>query len=109
MPDFKGMRGALCLAPMAGITDRTFREICKNYGCDFGVTEMISANGLVRSPGESHIQQQLMEKAPGRVFVSGYARSIARIKMFSDAARANGNLSLLGTRMCADIRTAAFG
>lgn len=34
------------LAPMAGITDRAFRETCKNYGAAFVVGEMVSAKGL---------------------------------------------------------------
>ncbi|MCL2737773.1 MAG: ribonuclease J [Alphaproteobacteria bacterium] len=33
---------------------------------------------------------EIMAKAPGRVFVSGYSRSIARMKMFADAAREVG-------------------
>lgn len=35
------------LAPMAGATDQAFREIAKDYGCDFLVSEMVSAKGLV--------------------------------------------------------------
>lgn len=31
------------LAPMAGFTDVTFRRICTEFGCERGVTEMISA------------------------------------------------------------------
>lgn len=34
------------LAPMAGITDKTFRRICREWGCGFAYTEMISAKGL---------------------------------------------------------------
>lgn len=36
----------LFLAPMAGYTDLSFRTLCKEYGCDLTVTEMISAKGL---------------------------------------------------------------
>lgn len=36
----------LFLAPMAGITDRAFRQICKEYGADILVTEMISSRGI---------------------------------------------------------------
>lgn len=31
------------LAPMAGVSDRPFRELCQRYGADFTVAEMISA------------------------------------------------------------------
>ncbi len=33
-------------APMAGITDSSFRQLCKKYGADVVYTEMISADGL---------------------------------------------------------------
>ena len=36
----------LILAPMAGVTDRTFRNICKNYGAEFTVSEMVCAKSL---------------------------------------------------------------
>ncbi len=34
------------LAPMAGITDKPFREICRNYGAGMVFSEMVSAKGL---------------------------------------------------------------
>ena len=34
------------LAPMAGITDRAFRMLCKEQGCGLTYTEMVSAKGL---------------------------------------------------------------
>ncbi len=37
----------LILAPMAGITDRPFREICKNYGVGAVCTEMISSKAIM--------------------------------------------------------------
>ncbi len=36
----------ILLAPMAGITDRAFRKICKNYGVGLVCTEMVSSKGL---------------------------------------------------------------
>lgn len=36
----------LFLAPMAGITDRPFRMICKEMGADVLITEMVSTRGL---------------------------------------------------------------
>lgn len=33
----------IVLAPMAGISDRPFRELCQHYGADYTVAEMISA------------------------------------------------------------------
>lgn len=34
------------LAPMAGVTDRAFRKICREYDCGLVYTEMISSKGL---------------------------------------------------------------
>lgn len=36
----------LVLAPMAGITDKAFRTICKEFGVGLTVTEMVSVKGL---------------------------------------------------------------
>ena len=32
------------LAPMAGVTDRPFRNLCRRYGAALAVSEMVSAN-----------------------------------------------------------------
>jgi len=39
-------KNSLILAPMAGITDQGFRKICKKYGADVTVSEMVSSKGL---------------------------------------------------------------
>ncbi len=38
----------LWLAPLAGYTDQAFRRICKEHGADVLVSEMVSADGLIR-------------------------------------------------------------
>ena len=38
----------LYLAPMAGITDKIFRRLCKEQGADVMVTEFVSAEGIFR-------------------------------------------------------------
>jgi nifR3 family TIM-barrel protein len=38
----------LYLAPMAGVTDSVFRQLCKEYGADVLVTEFVSAEGVFR-------------------------------------------------------------
>lgn len=38
--------GRLILAPMAGVTDRAFRQICREHGAALTVTEMVSAKAL---------------------------------------------------------------
>lgn len=41
------------LAPMAGIADRAFRELCCRYGAAYTVTEMVSAKGLTMGDKKS--------------------------------------------------------
>lgn len=38
--------GRLALAPMAGVTDRAFRQICREHGAALTVTEMVSTKAL---------------------------------------------------------------
>lgn len=40
------------LAPLCGVTDHIFREICYSMGCDLAYTEMISAMGYLCAPGQ---------------------------------------------------------
>ena len=35
--------GYCALAPMAGVADRAFRELCKSYGAAYTAGEMVSA------------------------------------------------------------------
>ena len=63
------------IAPMAGVTDRPFREICFEQGGDAAVTEMVSAKALYyknrgsetllrRGPGERLLAVQLFGREP---------------------------------------------
>jgi tRNA-dihydrouridine synthase B len=38
----------LYLAPMAGVSDKIFRQLCKEYGADILTTEFVSAEGIFR-------------------------------------------------------------
>jgi tRNA-dihydrouridine synthase B len=44
LPWLGGLRRLL--SPMAGVTDRAFREICRRFGADMGFCEFASASGL---------------------------------------------------------------
>src|SRR3972149_5895796 len=46
-------RGKLILAPLAGITDRPFRLLCRENGADVTVTEMVPAQGLLMQPART--------------------------------------------------------
>ncbi len=52
----------LVLAPLAGYTDKAFREICSLFGSDSAVSEMVSAEGLSRG---SEKTLELTEKYDG--------------------------------------------
>ena len=41
------------LAPMAGIADMAFRELCTNFGAGYTVTEMVSSKGLTMGDKKS--------------------------------------------------------
>lgn len=49
MPWLSLPSGAVGLAPLAGISDSPFRELCREYGADFVFSEMISAAGICRN------------------------------------------------------------
>src|SRR3989304_180695 len=46
-------RGKLILAPLAGITDTSFRLLCRENGADVVLTEMASAKGLLMQPART--------------------------------------------------------
>jgi tRNA-dihydrouridine synthase B len=48
LPWLQTDRPPLYLAPMAGVTDFVFRQICKELGADVMVTEFVSAEGIIR-------------------------------------------------------------
>ncbi|MDH4330881.1 MAG: tRNA-dihydrouridine synthase family protein [Candidatus Moranbacteria bacterium] len=52
----------LILAPMAGITDKAFREICTDWEVDVTWSEMVSAEGLVRNSLEDNKSLELAER-----------------------------------------------
>src|SRR4051794_1869792 len=45
---FSSIRFPLYLAPMAGVSDKIFRQLCKERGADVLVTEFVSAEGVFR-------------------------------------------------------------
>jgi nifR3 family TIM-barrel protein len=63
MVKFKNLeiQGRLALAPMAGVTDTAFREICREFGAALTCTEMVSARALVYQDGKTHALLRLGE------------------------------------------------
>src|SRR3954451_7486325 len=48
LPWFRDGAFPLYLAPMAGVSDKIFRQLCKARGADVLVTEFVSAEGVFR-------------------------------------------------------------
>ena len=53
--------GRVALAPMAGVADQAFRELCVGFGASYVVSEMVSSKGLHFSDRKS---AELMELSP---------------------------------------------
>ena len=47
LPDSRAAGFPLFLAPMAGVTDLVFRQLCKEHGADVLTTEFVSADGIL--------------------------------------------------------------
>ena len=56
------IRGFAALAPMAGVTDRAFRELCVDFGAAYVMGEMVSAKGLVYQSEKSRELLVLSDK-----------------------------------------------
>ena len=41
------IEGLAALAPMAGVTDKAYRKICRDFGAAFTVTEMVSSRAVI--------------------------------------------------------------
>ena len=50
------------LAPMAGMADKAFRELCADYGAGYTVTEMVSSKGLTMGDKKSAMLLTLGER-----------------------------------------------
>ena len=48
------IRDGLALAPMAGVTDRAFRRVCRQFGASYSVSEMVSAKALCLEQAARH-------------------------------------------------------
>ena len=50
------------LAPLCGVTDRPYRTICAELGCECGYTEMVSAMGFLCAPVGQPATYSLLER-----------------------------------------------
>jgi tRNA-dihydrouridine synthase B len=79
------LKNNLIVAPMAGVTDRPFRQLCKAMGAGMAVSEMISANSQLWNTTKSQRRTDHQgEVEPIAVQIAG-----ADPQMMADAARHN--------------------
>jgi len=91
------LQGKALLAPLAGITNLSFRLMAREFGCHLCFTEMISANGLIResaktieylktTPQDQPLGVQIFGADPGIMaeaarFVAGHHPALIDINM----------------------------
>ncbi len=67
------INGFAALAPMAGVADRAFRELCVDFGAAYVVGEMVSAKGITYNSEKSYELLELSEKErPAAIQLFGY-------------------------------------
>ena len=52
------LRNGLFVAPMAGVTDRPFRALCRRFGAALAVSEMVSARPELRHTRKSRLRRE---------------------------------------------------
>ncbi len=71
------INGYAALAPMAGVSDRAFRELCVDFGAGYVVGEMVSSKGITYHNDKSIELLALSEKErPAAVQLFGYEPQI---------------------------------
>jgi tRNA-dihydrouridine synthase B len=79
------LRNNLVVAPMAGVTDRPFRQLCKSMGAGMAVSEMVASNSLLWGSQKTRRRANHEgEVDPISVQIAG-----AEPKMLAEAARYN--------------------
>ncbi len=79
------LRNNLFVAPMAGVTDRPFRQLCKQFGAGLAVSEMVASNSLLYGSEKTRRRANHDgEVDPISVQIAG-----ADPQMMADAARYN--------------------
>ena len=79
------LRNGLFVAPMAGITDRPYRALCRRYGAGLAVSEMVSARPDLRATRKSRLRREHAgEAGPVSVQIAG-----ADPSMMAESARLN--------------------
>ena len=101
------LRNPLIVAPMAGVTDRPFRQLCKRLGAAMAVSEMVTSNSLLYGSAKTRRRADHEgETAPISVQIAG-----ADPAMMAEAARYNADrgAQIIDINMGARIPVSATG
>ena len=79
------LRNNLFVAPMAGVTDRPFRQLCKRMGAGLAVSEMVTSNSLLYGSAKTRRRAN----HDGEVAPVSLQTARADPRMMADAARYN--------------------
>jgi tRNA-dihydrouridine synthase B len=79
LPWFSNGRFPLYLAPMAGVSDKIFRQLCKERGADVLVTEFVSSEGVFRRNARTrgYLDFDAIERPIGVQLFGGNAEHMA--------------------------------
>ncbi len=81
------LKNNLVLAPMAGVTDRPFRQLCRSLGAGMAVSEMVSSNSLLWGSAKTKRRaDHTGEEEPRSVQIMG-----ADPEMMAEAAKYNAD------------------
>ena len=82
----------VALAPMAGVADRAFRELCVEHGAGYVVTELISAKGVSRGDKGSH-----------ELLLLGEKEHPCAIQLFGDEPDTMANAAIKALKYCPEV------
>ncbi len=80
------------LAPMAGVADKTFREMCKDFGAAYTVSEMVSAKGV-----------SMGDKKSNELMIISDVEHPSAIQIFGNDPATMAQAALSAVKMNADI------
>ena len=83
------LRNGLFVAPMAGVTDRPFRSLCRRYGAGLAVSEMVSSRPELRNTRKSRLRREHEGELSGSTGPISVQIVGADPAMMADAARFN--------------------
>jgi tRNA-dihydrouridine synthase B len=99
------LRNGLFVAPMAGVTDRPFRTLCRRFGAALAVSEMVSARPELRETRKSRLRREHGgEAGPVSVQIAGsdpaQMASAARLNADEGAQIIDINMGCPAKKVC---------